>query len=199
MFDTERTGRNYDKIAHWWQEQHRDSQYGIPALKRALTMCGGSTALDVGCGAGGRFVYAMQKAGFAVTGVDISENMVKLARENHPEYTFYHADICKWETDDKFDLITAWDSIFHLPFKMHEPVVKKLCGLLKPEGVLMYTFGDGAGEHTDTWHDEQYYYSSIGIEGNLDVLLKCGLTPVHLELDQYPQRHVCVMAVKRNV
>ncbi|MGE4267855.1 MAG: class I SAM-dependent methyltransferase [Deferribacterales bacterium] len=195
----EKTGRNYDKIAHWWQEQHRDSQYGISALKKTLAMCGGNKALDIGCGAGGRFIHAMQAAGFAVTGVDISAKMIELAKENHPEHTFFHDDICKWQSDIKFDLITAWDSIFHLPLNMHESVIDKLCGLLKPEGVLMYTFGDAVGEHTDTWHDEQYYYSSIGIEGNLNLLMKCGVTPVHLELDQYPQTHVCVIAVKRNV
>ncbi len=200
MCDTAKTGTNYDKIVLWWHERHNDSHYGIPALERAVSMCSNKkSALDVGCGSGGRYVRTMQRAGFAVTGVDVSGKMTELARRNHPEHNFIHADICQWTTDERFDLITAWDSIFHLPLAMHEPVIRKLCNMLNNSGVLMYTFGDAVGEHTDTWHNEQYYYSSIGIEGNLNLLMNCGLTPVHLELDQYPQKHVCIMAVKRHV
>jgi len=199
MYDTSVTGKNYDKIALWWQDRHKDSAYGLDALKKALSMSGGSRALDVGCGSGGRFVLAMQDAGYSVVGVDISEKMIELAKAAHPEYSFFHADICTWQTDEKFDLITAWDSIFHLPLNMQEPVIKKLCNMLNVNGLLMYTFGDAVGEHTDTWHDEEFYYSSIGIDGNISLLMSCGLTPVHLELDQYPQKHVCVMAVKRDV
>jgi trans-aconitate methyltransferase len=199
MYDTSKTGKNYDKIAVWWHERHKDSAYGLDALQKALSMCSGSRALDVGCGSGGRFVLAMQSAGYAITGVDVSEKMIEISKANHPEHTFFHADICIWQTAEKFDLITAWDSIFHLPLNMQTPVIKKLCGMLSVNGLLMYTFGDAVGEHTDTWHDEEFYYSSIGIEGNMKLLMDCGLTPVHLELDQYPQKHVCVMAVKRDV
>lgn len=199
MYDTSKTGKNYDKIAVWWHEQHKDSAYGVNALKKVLSMCGGSRALDVGCGSGGRFVLTMQSSGFTVTGIDVSEKMIELAKVNHPESIFYHADICTWQTAEKYDLITAWDSIFHLPLNMQEPVIKKLCSMLSVNGLLMYTFGDAVGEHTDTWHDEEFYYSSIGIEGNMRLLMDCGLTPIHLELDQYPQKHVCVMAVKRDV
>lgn len=200
MFDPDVTGRNYDKIAQWWHEQHAASEYGLLALRRAMGFCKNTkTALDVGCGAGGRFVRTMESGGFWVTGVDVSCEMVKLAKKANPEHTFIHADICTWETDEKFDLITAWDSIFHLPLSMHEPVLKKLCDMLKPDGVLMYTFGDAEGEHTDTWHNEQYYYSSVGIKGNIEILGNCGLTPVHLELDQFPLNHAVIIGCKRNV
>lgn len=105
-------------------------------------------------------------------------------------------DICTWETTKKFDFILAWDSIFHLPFSMQEPVVTKLCKMLVENGVLVYTFGDGCGEHTDEWHSEQFYYSSIGINGNLSVLMKNQMVCKHLELDQFPENHVYLVAQK---
>ena len=123
--------------------------------------------------------------------------MIALAKANHPDQTFLQQDICAWETAEKFDFIIAWDSIFHLPFAMQKPVIEKLCRLLAKGGVLVYTFGDAHGDHTDTWHSDTFYYSSIGINENLRLLIDNGLTIAHLELDQYPQRHVYAIATRR--
>ena len=190
-------GAKYDKIARWWHERISFSGYGIKQIEKALQFCTNrENALDVGCGAGGRFVRKLQEQGFQITGLDVSQEMIELARENHPNESFYVYDICNWETEQKFDFILAWDSIFHLPFSMQETVVSKLCNLLAKNGILTYTFGDGYGEHTDEWHEEQFYYSSIGINGNLSVLMKNEMMCKHLELDQFPENHIYVIAQK---
>ncbi|REG82138.1 class I SAM-dependent DNA methyltransferase [Marinomonas pollencensis] len=190
-------GTKYDKIAQWWHDQHVESSYGVNQFQRAVKFarCGGK-ALDVGCGSGGRFIRILESNGFSVTGLDVSKEMIKLASVKHPEHNFFHADICSWETKEKFDLIVAWDSIFHLPLVMQKPVVTKLCQLLAEGGILIYTFGNAEGEHTDQWHDDTFYYSSIGINENLQVLINNGLSVLHLELDQYPENHVYTIATK---
>ncbi|GGP54218.1 class I SAM-dependent DNA methyltransferase [Shewanella saliphila] len=190
-------GTKYDKIAQWWHDQHVRSAYGVNQFERAVEFTsGGGKALDVGCGAGGRFVRILQDRGFSVTGLDVSQEMVKLASRNHPEHHFIHQDICSWETEDKFNFIVAWDSIFHLPFVMQKPVISKLCQLLAKDGVLIYTFGNAQGEHTDQWHNDTFYYSSIGINENMQLLINNGLSIMHLELDQYPEKHVYTIATK---
>jgi len=190
-------GTKYDKIANWWHQQHEDSDYGVAQIKRALQYRSrGGDALDVGCGSGGRMVRILQTENYQITGIDVSSEMIRIASENHPENAFIHQDICTWETTDTFDFIVAWDSIFHLPYVQQEPVIKKLCRFLKEDGVLIYTFGDANGEHTDEWRDDTFYYSSIGINENLRLLIENGLTVSHLELDQYPEKHVCVIAKK---
>lgn len=63
-------------------------------------------------------------------------------------------------------------------------------------GVLVYTFGDALGEHTDEWHGDMFYYSSTGIKGNLRVLSDTGVSCKHLELDQWPEKHVYIIGVK---
>jgi len=190
-------GKKYDRIATWWHQQHRESRYGIAQLSRALQFCSqGGCVLDVGCGAGGRLIRLMQQHRLAVTGIDVSAEMIKLAIEQHPDETFYVDDICSFESSESYNLIVAWDSIFHLPLGQQRPVVDKLCRLLKPGGVLIYTFGDVEGEHEDTWHDEVFHYSSLGIRGNLALLAANGVTCKHLELDQWPQPHVYVVGVK---
>lgn len=189
--------KKYNKIAAWWHEQHNDSQYGIEPFNKALDFCSHTrNALDVGCGSGGRFIRILQEKGFATTGIDVSDEMIKLATKNHPNEEFLLHDICTWETEKRFDFIVAWDSIFHLPLAMQEATVSKLCHLLSDDGVLIYTFGDAIGEHTDQWHADTFYYSSIGINENIRILLDNGVTCRHLELDQWPQNHVYIIGIK---
>ena len=191
-------GKKYDRIALWWHQQHHESEYGIQQVKRALRFCTtGGNALDVGCGAGGRIVRLMQQHELAVTGIDVSAEMIKLAIEHHPDENFFVDDICSFESEERFDFIVAWDSIFHLPLDRQEPVITKLCGLLKPGGVVVYTLGDAEGEHQDSWHGETFHYSSIGISGNLALLASLGVVCKHLELDQWPpHNHVYIIGVK---
>lgn len=191
------TGKLYDKIADWWTEHHQNSTYGINQLEKALQfLTSGNKALDVGCGPGGRMIEFLEQREFEVFGIDISIEMLKIAQEKHPNTKFELADIIDWQTDLKFDFIMAWDSIFHLPLHQHSNIIQKLCSMLNPNGILFYTFGDEIGEHFSNWHEEKFYYSSIGINGNLETLIQSGCECKHLEIDQFPEKHVYLVAKK---
>ena len=190
-------GEKYDNIAAWWQEHHLTSNYGVPQLDKALAYAQHfDTALDVGCGAGGRLISKIEARGFTVTGLDASSEMIKLAEQTHPKANFIHADIENWDTDETFDFICAWDCLFHLPLKAQEPVLTKLCQTLNKGGILFHSFGDAIGAHIDEWRGQNFPYSSIGIMQNIEVMNRNGLTPLHLELDQHPEKHVYSIAVK---
>ncbi|RAU82808.1 class I SAM-dependent methyltransferase [Pontibacter arcticus] len=189
------TGKSYDKIADWWQAYHKDSDYGMAQIRRAISYCKNKgVALDVGCGSGGRITSELLREGFEVTGLDVSKKMIELALEQHPEVTFMVQDICSWEPIRTYNLIIAWDSIFHVPLAEQPAVVAKLCNALQPDGILIYTFGDATGEHTSEWLNDTFYYSSIGITQNLRVILENNCQPRHLEFDQFPQNHVYLIA-----
>jgi hypothetical protein len=68
--------------------------------------------------------------------------------------------------------------------------------MLKQDGILIYTIGDEIGEHVSDWHDRLFYYSSLGIEKNLDILSKNKCHLRHLELDQFPLKHCIIIAKK---
>ncbi|MFY0600864.1 MAG: class I SAM-dependent methyltransferase [Cyclobacteriaceae bacterium] len=192
--DPNAIGKKYDNIAGWWNDQHVESSYGLPAFERALQFNNQiESALDVGCGSGGRFIKKLSSLGCSVTGIDVSEGMIDLAKSNHPQHKFVLDDICKAQINDKFDLVYAWDSIFHLPLKKHKPVISKLCKALRPQGIILYTFGNDIGEHMDTWKNDTFYYSSIGINENIALLIESGIKVLHLEIDQYPEKHVVVI------
>lgn len=191
-------GKKYSKIAALYEQDLLHSDYGIEPVKRAISFSSmGGSVLDVGCGVGGRIIEELEQYPFSIHGIDVSEGMLARAKDKHPESHFELADITTWKTEERFDLIIAWDSIFHLPFDNQESVVRKLCELLCQGGVLVYSFGNDVGDHTDTWHDDTFYYSSIGINRNMELLIECGLTIKHLEMDQFPDdRHLYVIGQK---
>jgi SAM-dependent methyltransferase len=196
----EETGSHYDRIALWWQQQHIDSTYGITALERAIKFVETkSTALDIGCGSSGRFIEVLIKNGFTPTGVDISSEMISLAKQRHPTITFYAEDICTWQFPQKYDLISAWDSTFHLPLAEQKPVLKKMCDSLNAHGVVVFTCGGTIGpeEISGGFEGESFDYSTLGVNEFLRLIIEFGCTCKHVEYDQYPENHVYIIAQKK--
>ena len=71
---------------------------------RALGNVSGLKVLDVGCG-GGQSSHALTKAGAVVTGVDVSGDMLDLARSNGSSETFLLADASVDELGGPYDAL----------------------------------------------------------------------------------------------
>jgi SAM-dependent methyltransferase len=173
------------------------SIYGIAALERAIAVAArGGSALDVGCGSSGRLVRVLRKHGYSVEGLDISEEMIALARQLTPKVTFHVGDIRTWRFPRTYDLIVAWDSTFHLPLESQAPVLARICAGLAPGGVLLFTCGgDLAGNVASGSFDGEYFeYSTLGTRDTLALLHASGCACLHLEYDQGPENHVTVIA-----
>lgn len=196
----EQTGRSYDQIADVWNDDGFNSNNGIAAHERALTILGrnGRHAVDLGCGCSGRFVDLLRSRGFDVEGVDVSARMIELARTRHPQVTFHHADVCEWAFPRGYDFITGWDSLWHLPLAQQEPVMRKILAALAPSGVFIFTTGglDQPEEKTDAAMGPAVYYSVLGIPRTLALIAECGCVCRHLEYDQWPEKHLVVIAQK---
>lgn len=193
------TAVRYDQIAKWWQTQHKNSSYGIAQLERAIKFTSGrNSAIDIGCGSAGRFIRVFCQHGFQAEGLDISTEMINLAKQLHPEVTFYREDICHWVPPKLYSVISAWDSTFHLPLNMQEPVTRKLCDALEPGGVLIFTCGGGhtSGEISGAFQGQNFDYSTLGVDAFLRILTEHNCTCRHLEYDQYPEKHVYIVAQK---
>lgn len=193
-------GSAYDQITHLWESEKFNLANGIEAHKRALSFVKGrGKALDIGCGCTGRFIDFLQQEDFTPEGVDISDEMLRLAKQKHPDVTFHHQDICQWQPLEKYDFITAWDSIWHIPLVQQESVMTKLIGSLNKGGVLIFSFGgtDEPGEHTDSFMGPEVYYSTLGTNGFVSLLMKLGAVCRHLEYDQHPELHTYLIVQKR--
>ena len=196
----EQTAAAYDRIAAWWGQEHCHSSYGVKPLLRAISFAkAGGRALDVGCGSSGRFIEVLRQQGFTVEGLDASPEMIALARERHPDGVFHVAEISSWTFPGRYDLISAWDSTFHLPLDLQEPALRRMCEGLAADGILIHTFGgvNEPGEITGSFQGEAFGYSSLGVTRNLELLARFGCVCKHLEFDQGPEeRHVYCIAQK---
>ena len=105
----------------------------------------GDVVLDIGCGAGMDLYFASQKVGEQgkVYGVDISEEMVKKARNNMQnlnltsvEVTLAHSDSLPLH-DESVDVVTS-NGIYNLsPDK--KAALKEAYRVLKPDGVICFS------------------------------------------------------------
>ena len=192
-------GKAYDLITRLWESDNFDKNNGIQQHKRAITFSKNKgVALDVGCGCTGRFIDLLLDKGFEPEGLDVSDEMLKLAKTKHPHTAFYHEDICEWILPKTYDFITAWDSIWHVPLEQQVNVLTKLLLGLNSGGVFIFSCGglDDENEHTDDAMGEKIYYSSLGINGFLKVISGAGCICRHMEYDQYPELHTYFIVQK---
>lgn len=199
LMTPEEIGKAYDQIIHLWQSKDFDRSNGIKQHQQAIKFVQSrGSALDVGCGLTGRLIDVLLDHGFAAEGLDISSEMLRFARQKHPELFFHHADICQWQLPKKYDFISAWDSIWHVPLDHHEQVLAKLLSGLNLGGVCLFSCGglDEAGEHTDSTMGPEVYYSSLGINGFLEVIAQADCVCRHFQYDQYPELYAYFIVQK---
>jgi predicted TPR repeat methyltransferase len=189
----------YDQIAERWKDDRFNADNGVALHSRALAFLPSPVsgyALNVGCGCNTRFNALIRSRGLSLEGVDISPRMVDLALSADPGSTVHLADVCTWQPAHGFKFITAWDSIWHVQLSQQRRLMLNLMSWLEPGGVLIFTAGglDAPGEHTDAYMGPSVYYSTLGVSGILLVLEEGNALCRHLEYDQHPQKHLCVIA-----
>ena len=134
----------YTGLAEWFEYLNDDcgyenwSQYLIGKL-HAYTLCDG---LDVGCG-GGWFTRAFSRAGYRMTGMDISPEMLDFASRKslqegvRAEYIL--GDISAKKPPKRFDFVTAINDCFnYIPKQSLEKALKNVAGALKKGGVFLF-------------------------------------------------------------
>lgn len=198
----EKTAANYDQIAQHWDNSHFDRTYGIRQHQRALQFLQGSgKALDIGCGSSGRIIDLLLGSGFEVEGLDLSREMLKRARRHHPDLTFHQVDICNWTFPCRFDFISAWDSIWHVPLAQQTGLVRKICQGLAPGGVFIFTSGgvDEPDEVTNDCFGQALYHAAPGVTNLLSTIDDAGCHCRHLEYDGgFPDRHLYLIVQREN-
>ncbi|GLS91369.1 hypothetical protein GCM10007916_24380 [Psychromonas marina] len=185
-------GNAYDQITHLWLSEKFNRNNGIDAHRKALQFVKNrGAAIDVGCGCTGRFIDLLLENEFLPEGIDISEKMITLAQARHPAISFYHADICEWLVPKHYDFITAWDSIWHIPLDQQVNVITKLINSLNANGVLIFSCGgtDEQGDQLDDFMGPEVYYSTLGVNGFLQLIMSLGCSCKHFEYDQHPELH----------
>ena len=98
----------------------------------------GTRALDFGCGTG-RSTRLLQRLGFAVTGIDISQDMLRIARATDPsgDYRVVPQDNLSEFSEGTFDLVLSAFTFDNIPGEAKTRIFRDLAKLLKPNGTLV--------------------------------------------------------------
>lgn len=197
--NSRKLGENYNKIARWWTKtQMKNPEYGMSYIRKAMGFAKNeSKFLDIGCGGTGRVIDEALRNRFEVTGIDVSSKMIELAKEKHPHINILNVDFMEWESKDQFDLIIAWDSLFHAPITHQTDITIKMCQMLNTGGILLFTSGAYAGEASGKMKGVLFKYGTIGYRGYLDIIEKMNCKIILIEEDQFPSGHLVVMCQKQ--
>ena len=103
----------------------------------------GMKVLDIGCGLGGAAFLMAQKYGVRVHGIDLSTNMLQVAKERCEEegvadrVTFSHGNCLEMEETAVYDFIHSRDVFLHIEDKQR--LFQVIYKALKPGGTLLFT------------------------------------------------------------
>ncbi len=188
----------YDKIAEIYnKERHifkneKELAYFVELLPDEAKV------LDVGCGAGFASMYLAEK-GFSVVGIDISSEMIRLARELIPDVNFMEMDMTKITfSDESFDGIVSLYAIFHISKEKHGSLFQKFYDLIKPGGILFFSIGSDEWESTEEYYGAKIFWSNYSGEKTLSLVKQAGFEIIFDEiLERGGEKHYWIFAKKK--
>lgn len=115
---------------------------------------------DLACGPGEVAVY-LDSFGCQVVGVDLSEGMIKQAREQSPNIAFHCQDMMHLSFPDRyFSAIAAFYAIVHCSYDELDKAFSEWYRVIKPGGVLLFSFHLGSG----IIHLEEFLGKKVSID-----------------------------------
>ena len=134
----------------------------------------GALVLDLGCGNGTKIARLADR--FEVTGVDLSERQVRLARAAVPTASFVQADFTALDFPaEAFDAVTALYSIVHVPRDEQPELLGRITRWLKPGGLFLASMSHVGGEDsTDEWLGVEMFFSGFDADTNRRLVRQAG-------------------------
>lgn len=154
------TRSSYDTDASGYAEKVRGLLDEMPYLRASLALfaelvhgAGGGPVLDVGCGTGYVTDY-LHDAGVEAFGIDLSPEMIAIARRDHPDLHFEVGTMTDLDlADDSVAGIVAFWSVIHVPDHAMPGVCEEFRRVLRPQGRLLVGFHVG----DETRHTSEGY------------------------------------------
>ena len=161
---TSSTAAGYDLIAAAYAEHlYREldaKPFDREFLDRFARTVPSGDVLDLGCGPGHVGTY-LHERGVSIRGLDISAEMVRLARELNPALEFEQGDMRDLPFPDQlFAGVVAFYSIIHLDPGELEPVFTEILRVLSPGGLLALSFHVG----TEVRHVDELWGVKTSLE-----------------------------------
>ena len=163
---------------------------------KALIPAGGMV-LDLGCGSGTPIASHLTNAGYTVTGIDASPEMVAFFRARQPLATVHLADMRTLDLHHKFSGILAWDSFFHLNPDDQKNMFPVFDRHAAPGAALMFTSGPAAGESVGRLFGDELYHASLDPRDYQGLLAEVGFAVMHHVVSDQQCGHRTVWLARR--
>lgn len=104
-----------------------------------LSKIPGKTIIDFGCGIGNEAIEMAQRGAAKVTGIDIREENLQIARESATKAGVEDCCLFATSTTEMSDIIISIDAFEH--FLDPAEILRVMNSLLKPDGEILLSFG----------------------------------------------------------
>jgi len=112
-----------------------------------------ASILDIGSGTGLPFAKLFLNKGFNYLGVDISSQMIKIARKNVPLAKFEEISMTELNYDNKFDGVFSHYSMLLLSPQLFKEVAKRVVKSLKGNGLFYLSLNEPMVKDADLDED----------------------------------------------
>jgi cyclopropane fatty-acyl-phospholipid synthase-like methyltransferase len=172
--------KGYDEMADTFADW-RDRIEGDPRHEWAAELMsrlpGGSRVLELGCGGGSGETIELARR-FRLTGVDVSAEQIRRARERVPGAELVHADFLRLELPaESFDAVCSFYVFNHVPRELLGPLLERIAGWLRPGGLALNAFGVGdLPGWTGEWLGAETFFAGFEPPENRRLVKAAGLT-----------------------
>lgn len=155
--------RSYDETVCEYHENTKNLEPSQIAKREEFIalLKKGVSILDVGCGPG-RDAKFFSERGLNVTGIDLSENTIMLARKVAPKASFEVMDFLDISLpSESFDAAWFGASIFCVQKKHAQKALENVHRILKKDGLLYVSFkqGEGQGYELDKRYNKKKFFA----------------------------------------
>ncbi len=152
MIDKKEVTEYFNRLAPEWDAKMIKSDEKINRILDNAGVHPGTDVLDAGCGTGVLIPYYLKRKVSSVTAIDISSEMVRIARDkfsSEVSVTVLCGDVEETLFSSGFDCVVIYNAFPHFPDP--ERLIYRLSTLLRPGGILTVAHGMSR-EKTDARH-----------------------------------------------
>jgi SAM-dependent methyltransferase len=197
--NTDSIKKTYNQLAHLYNQDRKSLGNSRYLSKFIQLLKPQSYVLDLGCGNGLPVAKTLLKKGHLVTGIDISQTQINLAKKNCLQGEFLLGDMAKLKNGQySVDGVLSFYTIFHLPRTQHLAILQKINSFLPEGGPLLISMGDKDFEGMHDFYGSQIWSSHYGPAKNRQLVEQAGFEILLDEIDTSGREKHQIILAKKN-